>query len=275
MTTTMYNATVTACLDPVSGTRILRVKPDGELFSYEPGQYTILGLHRSSSRIPDAAPDDKVLADSAGDPLIRRAYSITSNSGDDELEFVVTLVHSGALTPRLFNLREGSRIYLGPDATGAFTLERSSGNRDLLLVATGSAVAPYLSMLRSDAPHGTEQQYVVLHVAAVSWDLAFRAPLEELARLSPNFTYIPAITQPDLDVHWKGLVGTAEELLAGGEIEDELGLPVDPERFDAYLSGSPEMIDSVTSELEKRGYTLGQEGDPDSNILVEWWWRKR
>ena len=273
MTTTMYNATVTACLDPVSGTRILRVKPDGELFSYEPGQYTILGLHRSSSRIPDAAPDDKVLADSAGDPLIRRAYSITSNSGDDELEFVVTLVHSGALTPRLFNLREGSRIYLGPDATGAFTLERSSGNRDLLLVATGSGVAPYLSMLRSEAPHGTEQQYVVLHVAAVSWDLAFRAQLEELARLSPNFTYIPAITQPDQDARWSGLVGTAEELLAGGEIEDELGMPVDPERFDAYLSGSPEMIGTVTAELIKRGFTTGEDGGEEANILAEQWWR--
>ena len=269
--TTKYNATVTHCLDLVSGTRIIRVKPDGELFSFEPGQYTVLGLHRSSPRIADARPDAPVVSDEPGDPLIRRAYSITSNSGDDELEFVITLVRSGALTPRLFKLRAGARIYLGPDATGGFTLSRASGNRDLLLVATGTAVAPYLSMLRSEAPHDTEQQYVVVHAAAVSWDLAFRAQLEELALLTPNFTYLPVVTDPD--DHWKGLVGSVETLLADGEIEDELGLPVDPERFDAYLSGSPQMIEAVSQQLQQQGFVRGKETDPDTNIFVEWYWR--
>lgn len=273
MTTSLYNATIIGCMDPVSGTRVLRIKPDGDLFSYEPGQYTVLGLHRSSTRIADAPADAKALASEEGDPLIRRAYSITSNSHDDELEFVITLVRTGALTPRLFALREGSRVFLGAEASGAFTLERSSGIRDLLLVATGSGVAPYLSMLRTEASQGGEQQYVVIHVAAVSWDLAFRAQLEELSALSTNFTYIPAITEPGKDPRWGGLVGTAQEIITGGEVEDELGMPVDPDRFDAYLSGSPEMIEAVTGELVSRGFTAGGAGDDDANIFAEKWWK--
>ena len=112
-----------------------------------------------------------------------------------------------------------------------------------------------------------------LHVAAVSWDLAFRAQLEELSSLSANFTYIPAITEPEKDPRWGGLIGTAQELITAGEIEDELGMPVDPDRFDAYLSGSPEMIEAVTGELVGRGFTTGAAGGDDANILAEQWWK--
>ena len=91
--------------------------------------------------------------------------------------------------------------------------------------------------------------------------------------LSDNFTYIPAITDPGKDSRWGGLIGTAQELIAGGEVEDELGIPVDPDRFDAYLAGSPEMIEAVTGELVKRGFTAGAVGDEDANILSEQWWK--
>lgn len=270
--TSKYNATVTHRADLTPGTILLRVKLDQGAFDFEPGQYTVLGLHRSSPRIPDAPPDSSELLEKPGDPLIQRAYTITANSADNEMEFVISLVQTGSLTPRLFALKEGKRIHMEPRATGIFTLERSSGIRDLLLVATGPAIAPYLSMLRANFPESHEGQYVVIHAAAVSWDLAFRSSMEELDSQSVHFTYVPVITEPDRDPRWGGFTGSIKDLLADDELEDLLGLPIDPDRFDVFLSGSPDMIESVTAELEGRGFISGPSDDPDSTIFVERYW---
>lgn len=267
-----YNATVTLRVDLVPGTMVLRVKLDDGPFSYEPGQYAVLGLKTASSRIADAADDRTEVRKLPGDHMIRRAYSITSNSRDDELEFVVTLVRSGDLTPRLFRLKQGSRIYVEPKASGIFTLDASSGTRDLLLVATGSALAPYLSMIRTELPATSQHQFVVVHSAAVSWDLVFRAQLEDLDEKSKHLFYLPSVTEPERDRTWNGLIGDVVTLLRAGEIEDIIGMPVTPDRFDVFLAGSPDMIEAVTAELETRDFKAGKSGDPDTNIHVERYW---
>jgi ferredoxin--NADP+ reductase len=267
-----YNATVTLRVNLSPDLMVLRVKLDGEPFPFEPGQYTVLGLRRSSPRVSEAGEDSPELVGKPDDPMIRRAYSITSNSTERELELVVTLVRSGALTPRLFALQEGARLHVEPRATGAFTLKQASGNRDLLMVATGSALAPYLSMLRTAFPASYEHQYVVVHVAAVSWDLAFRSQMEALARSSKHLTYLPVITEPERDSSWHGLTGPVEALLRGGEIEDQLGMPITPDRFDVFLSGHPGMIEAVTGVLRGRGFKAGDSAHPDTTIHAERYW---
>jgi ferredoxin/flavodoxin---NADP+ reductase len=267
-----YNATVTSVAPLAPGTILLRVHLDDPPFPFEAGQYTVLGLSRSAARIPDAEPDSDELRLMPPDYIIRRAYSITAASHDRELEFIVTLIRSGALTPRLFALEAGDRLHVEPRAAGLFTLRTASGNRDLLLVATGSALAPYLSMLRSGFPQSQEHQYVVVHAAAVSWDLAFRSQLEAFAERSKHLTYFPVITNPGHDTTWHGLVGSVESLLKGGELDDQLGMPIAPDRFDAYLAGSPQMIDAVTAELVGRGFAAGDPRSPSTNIHVERYW---
>jgi len=265
-----YNATVTSRNDLAPGSMVIRVRPDGGPFAYEPGQYVVLGLNCSAPRLPDSSADPA--ADLPDEAMICRAYSITSNSGAEELEFVITLVRSGALTPRLFQLQQGDRLLMMRRAAGAFTLQRSSGNRDLLLVATGSAVAPYLSMLRSTFPESSELHYVVVHAAAVAEDLVFRDQLEELAGASINFSYIPVVSDPDQEPDWDGAVGSVEELVQSGELEDIIGMPLDPDGFDIYLAGSPEMIDAVSALLQQRKFTPGAHDDPDANIFIERYW---
>jgi ferredoxin/flavodoxin---NADP+ reductase len=272
MTTIDYNATVTLKIELAPGTIVLRVKLDDGAFSYEAGQYTVLGLKHSSSRVADAADDRDEVKALPADQMIRRAYSITSNSKDDELEFVITLVRSGDLTPRLFRLKEGSRIFVENRASGIFTLDVSSGTRDLLLVATGTALAPYLSMIRTELPETYEHQFVVVQCAAVSWDLVFRAQLEELDEKSKHLTYLSTITEPERDKTWNGLIGDVVSLLKAGEIEDIVGMPITPDRFDVFLAGNPAMIDSVSAELKNRDFTTGHSDDPDTTIHVERYW---
>jgi len=267
--TVQYNATVTQRTDLVDGTMMIRVQPDDGPFPCEPGQYTILGLKQGDARVVGTPGDIPAVAQLSGDFLIRRAYSITAAHDSGEVEFLITLVGTGALTPRLFNLRKGGRLFMEPRASGIFTLGHSSGNRDLLLIATGSALAPYLHMLRDELGERQDQLTVIVHAAAVSWDLTFRGALEERAERYPNFSYFPTITDPGRDPRWGGRTGPVEALIKGGELEQELGLPLSPDRFDVFLSGSPTMIDPVTAELEALGFSIGPTTSPETSIFVE------
>lgn len=264
-----YNATITGREEINPQLIVLRVQPDGELFAFTPGQFAVLGLLGKEPRVPEAAAEEKP---PEPDKLTRRAYSIASSSVErGYLEFYLTLVTSGELSPRLFALRHGSRLFLGPKASGVFTLDRVAPGKAILLVATGTGLAPYISMLRTMLIHETERKYVVLHGARCSWDLGYRAELESLARLRPNFTYIPSITRPEQDPHFRGQTGRIQHLLEKGVVEMLSGVPLDPSRLDAFLCGNPDMISEVKRLLEARGFD-GDKGKQTGTIHVEEYW---
>ncbi len=248
---------------------VLRVRPDGKLFDFKPGQFAVLGLPGSAPRVPSAevevpAPEP--------DKLIRRAYSIASASVERRYcEFFITLINSGGLTPRLFALKHGSKVFLGPKASGTFTLDRTAPGKTVVLIATGTGLAPYVSMLRTILATETQRKFVVLHGARYSWDLGYRGELETLSRLRPNFTYIPSITRPDQDQHFLGRIGRIQAILEQSALEKDAGVQLDPEHADVYLCGNPEMIKVVSEMLGKKGFKRGDGKNP-GNIHIEEYW---
>jgi ferredoxin/flavodoxin---NADP+ reductase len=267
--TNSYNATLTGREDVNPQLIIIRVQPDGELFSFKPGQFAVLGLLGREARVPEAGPEETILEP---DKMIRRAYSIASSSVERRyLEFYVTLVASGELTPRLFALRHGSRLLLTPKASGFFTLDRVDPAKAVLLIATGTGLAPYMSMLRTMLIQETERKFVVLHGARYSWDLGYRAELESLARIRPNLIYLPSITRPAEDPHFRGLTGRIQTLLAQGAVESAAGLALDPSKVDVFLCGNPEMIRLAKEWLGARGF-VPDHGKQTGTIHVEEYW---
>ena len=155
------NAIVSQRIEVAPGLMVMRVVPDGwTLPPFRPGQFGVLGLPGSAPRCTLSDTEDE-----APDPVkfIRRAYSIASSSIElQHLEFYITLVHSGSLTPRLFALQPGDRVWLGPKITGTFTIDQAPAEKHLLLVATGTGLAPYMSMLRTVLMEGPERRFVVV-----------------------------------------------------------------------------------------------------------------
>jgi ferredoxin--NADP+ reductase len=248
---------------------VLRVRPDDKLFDFKPGQFAVLGLPGAAPRVPQAEAESPV---PEPDKLIRRAYSIASASVERRYcEFYLTLITSGQLTPRLFALKHGDRVFLGPKASGVFTLDKVPPGKAALLIATGTGLAPYVSMLRTILTHETQRKFIVLHGARHSWDLGYRGELETLARLRPNFTYIPSITRPDQDQHFLGRIGRIQAILEQGALEKDAGLKLDPDHVDVFLCGNPEMIKVVTTMLEGKGFKRGS-GKEQGNIHVEEYW---
>ena len=208
---------------------ILRVAPDGwQLPDFEPGQFAVLGLPGSAARCPLSETEDPPPANP--DKLIRRAYSIASSSLNREyMEFYIALVTSGALTPRLLELGIGDRLWLSARVTGLFTLDQVPEDQNVVMIATGTGLAPYMSMLTTHLICGGPRRFAVLHGARHSWDLGYRSELTTLQHLCRNFGYSPIISRPnDEPVPWTGPTGYVQDLWKDGAYREGLGLPADP-----------------------------------------------
>jgi ferredoxin/flavodoxin---NADP+ reductase len=260
MTADSYNATVTGRIEVAPGLIILRVTPDNPLFPFEAGQYTVLGLKRKE---PGATAEEGTGPPDNPEKMIKRAYSIASSSRASQYaEFYLTLVSSGELTPRLFALDEGGRLFMGPKATGVFTLARIPEGRHALLVATGTGLAPYMSMLRSEIENAGPRRFVVLHGARYSWDLGYRTELSVLSRSHSNLIYLPAISRAGDDASWNGLTGHLQDILFSGIVEERTGIPLAPDTLHVFLCGNPAMITAAKEGLIARGFT------PDKGRVV-------
>jgi ferredoxin--NADP+ reductase len=247
------NAKVLERIEISPGLLILRVTPDGwELPYFEAGQFAVLGLPGSAARCDLAMPES-----STPDPdkLIKRAYSIASSSvTKDYVEIYVSLVVSGTLTPRLFALQPGDRVWLGKKISGLFTLDEVPREMQLILISTGTGLAPYMSMLRSHSMCG-ERRMAVLHGARHSWELGYRSELAMLAHRCPTFTYIPVISRPaEENIPWAGETGHIQDLWQQKPLAAKWGAQPTASDSHVFLCGNPHMIEEMLVILSAEGF---------------------
>ncbi len=264
------NAVMTQRIDLAPGLAIFKVAPDGwTLPPFVPGQFAVLGLPAAAPRTPLSDREEP------SDPsrFIRRAYSIASSSlARDHLELFINLVHSGELTPRLFALPPGGKLWLGPKITGLFTMREVPREAHLVMIATGTGLAPYMSMLRSELECGGPRRFAVLHGARHSWDLGYQGELYTMARLCPNLTYLPSVTRSEAEpAPWGGARAHVQDLWTSGAIAKAWGFPPTPRDTHVFLCGNPAMIDTTTQLLEGEGFRMHDAREP-GQIHVERYW---
>jgi ferredoxin--NADP+ reductase len=272
MTNNGLNAVVTQKIEVAPGLFILQVVPDGwQLPPFRAGQFAVLGLPPEAPRHPMADPADD--APSKPGVLIRRSYSIASSAADQQyLEFYLNLVRSGSLTPRLCALEVGDRLWLGPRISGLFTFDQLPDGVNLVMVATGTGLAPYMSMLRTDLEHEKSRRLAVLHSARHSWDLGYRAELIMMERLRRNLTYIATVSRPDEEpIPWGGHVGRVQELWRGRILEGIWGFHPEPTNTHVFLSGNPDMIDEMTAMLASEGFREHTPQKPGELHVEKYW----
>lgn len=259
-----YNATISQIDIFNEYTWIFHIKSDvGNLPEFEPGQFTTIGL------IDEATPP-KIGKDGKPRPKwIRRAYSIASASDvRDHFELLIILVDDGKLTPKLFKLGVGGRLWLSPKISGDFTLNPVPESSNIAFIGTGTGVAPYVSMIRRYRDQGRWNKYTVIQGVRYGKDLAYRSEFEKLAEEDPNFTYIACVTR---DEAWTGTKGRVPVALEPAFFEEHTGWPLRAEDCHAFLCGSPQMIDDVEALLIERGFKTHKKKDP-GNIHLERYW---
>jgi ferredoxin--NADP+ reductase len=240
--------------------RIIRVKPVGwEFPEFSSGQFVALALPPDTPRCKEATEEH---TPPKPDKLIKRAYSIASSSDDEVIEFYITLVHSGQLTPRIFSRQIGDKIWMGKKAVGMFTLDEIDEDRNVILIATGTGVAPYMSMLRSNALK-RKGRITVIHGAANSWDLGYSSELKLLSNMFEKFTYYPTITEVDKEPPgWQGDTRFIEDIWKDGVVEKNWGFKPMPDNTDIFLCGNPRMVDGMKELLYKDGFKDHKRKEP-------------
>lgn len=271
MTDPGFNAVVLDKHEVAPGLFILRVAPEGwRLPAFKAGQFAVLGLPASAPRHPLSDPEDEPPREK---PLIRRSYSIASSSRDNEyLEFYLTVVRSGSLTPRLAMLEPGEKLWLGPRISGLFTFDGVPRDLNVVMMATGTGLAPYMSMLRTHLVADDPRRIAALHGARHSWDLGYRSELIAMERTHPNFTYVAVVSRPDEEpVAWGGEVGRLQDLWQRRVVGARWGIALTPENCHVMLCGNPEMIEEMIALLESEGYREHRRKEP-GQIHVEKYW---
>ncbi|HWB12634.1 MAG TPA: ferredoxin--NADP reductase [Pirellulales bacterium] len=293
-----YNASVVEVRDAHEELRILRVRPDGERVSLQAGQYATLGLGSWEACIAGSHDAQPVRPQ-----LIRRAYSVACSMLDESsslvrlgdceyLEFYVALVRGKSpelrLTPRLFRLQPGDRLYLGPHAHGRYTLAGVQPGDRVVFAATGTGEAPHNAMLAELLASGPPRPIASVTCVRYRKDLAYLRVHRELERRFAKYRYLGLTTREpeNVDPQASGYVGKRylQEYFESGDFERDSGIVLDPKQTHVYLSGNPAMvglptpgaassgsINGMVAILQRRGFRL-DEPDCPGNLHCERFW---
>jgi ferredoxin--NADP+ reductase len=296
----LYNATLTRIVRCDPALWILRVRPDRGPVPFKPGQYTTLGLGYWEPRVEGA--QEETLAPGQTEKLVQRAYSFSHAVLDDDgarlldprtfdtHEFYVTLVLQGsparppALTPRLFKLGEGDRLFIGEKVTGQYTLDPVGPEDDVLFCATGTGEAPHNAMIWELLRRGHRGRIASLICVRYLADLGYRRLHERLPALYAKVRFFALTTREPQNLGRKVYI---QEFIDSGALERELGWKFEPERTHVYLCGNPAMIGlpkvqegrvvyptprGMFEVLESRGFTANYKKHALSRIHFEEYW---
>ena len=254
-----YNATLRERVDLTESLSLFKVAPDqpidGEGRWFVPGQYVVLGMNHAS-RGP-----------------VRRAMSLASAPEQrDVLEFYIRYVNKpesdNPLTHLLWPTTVGDRMFITTKAAGRFTVEHTVGADDprlKVLVAAGTGLAPFVSMVRSHLlrdPAADMRQFAILHGASYPEDLGYRDELEAARDRvdGRGIRYLTTVSRPGERPDWRGDAGRVEDYFRADridELESQLGLgagELHPRNAVIYVCGLQGTIGMTITRLAGRGF---------------------
>lgn len=233
-------------------------KPEG--FTFKAGQFARLGLPNPEK------PGE----------FIWRGYSIASAPNEKTLDFLITCVLGGQLSPRLTALEPGQEALLDGEAAGALTPERVPGGRTLWLLATGSGLSPFVSILKDPASCAAWDDIVLVLSARTREDAAPARMLAagELGALPPGCrpAVFLALTR-EAKINWEDgeLSGRIPALIECGALEAAAGRKLVPEDARVLLCGNPGFIDETRKALKARGIVSPRFGKPGQLVVENFW----
>src|SRR5689334_10445151 len=187
-----------------------------------------------------------------GKPLMR-AYSIASAHYEEHLVFFSIKVPNGPLTSRLQHLRVGDDVLVGRKPTGTLVLTDLLPGKNLYLFATGTGLAPFMSIIRDPDTYERFEKVVLVHGVRVVSELAYAEYIaEELPKneyfgdeVRDKLIYYPTVTREPYQNR-----GRVTDLIESGKLFEDIGLPpLDPQRDRAMLCGSPAMLQDMCTLL--------------------------
>ena len=206
------------------------------------------------------------------DDLVVRAYSVVSSPFDETLEFFSIVVPDGAFTSYLQHLKVGDELYLEKIPYGFLTLARYQLPlpQDLWLLATGTGLAPFISMLQDFETWTKYKNIHLVYSVRTQSELAYLDRITEIAETfgegHTGFKFVPIVTRdPNAILHDRLPI-----LIENGQLEKAVNFQFNAETTHIMLCGNPEMVEDTKEALKARGLTMNRRGE--GNIAVENYW---
>ena len=221
-------------------------------FRFQSGQFTLLGL----------------MVD--GRPLLR-PYSMASAPYDEALEFLSIKTANGPLTSRLRHIAPGAAVLIGRKPTGTLVQDSLLPGRTLYLFATGTGLAPFLSLIKDPDVYARFDRVVLTHTSRLVSELVHAEHiLQELPRhellgemVRERLIYYPSVTGEPFRTP-----GRITALIESGKMGTDLGLPpLDPATDRAMICGSTALLADLGVLLVRRGFREGSLSRPGEFVI--------
>jgi ferredoxin/flavodoxin---NADP+ reductase len=236
-----------------------------QALQYRPGQYARIALQ-------------------AGNHLIWRPFSFVSTPSDNHLEFLAVIVAGGLFSDHLRRIDSGDTIWVEHENYGFMTPDRFEDGRVLWLLATGTGIGAFLSILRDDRVWNDFGKIILVHGVRRPQQLVY---LDELMRMQINSTRHPdrailrllacisgqpaAALNADPGSGYRALSARITTALDSGALEAQAGDILSPESSRVMLCGNPAMIEDMRKRLQQRGLTPCRRQKPGQFLTENYW----
>ena len=252
-------------------------RPDG--FKFTAGQFVRLGIHGKDLQYFAQNHETKLItSEIQGQPIdlegyVFRAYSVASSPYDEFIEFFSVVIPEGEFTSKVNHIQVGDSLLLNTTPFGYLTLARYQLPlpNDLWLLATGTGLAPFLSILKTIDVWQQYQRIILVYSARTSQELAYQAEIDAIKSIYGDngaaFVFLPIVTR---EADYTGEKARVPNLILSGKLTELVGQKLDKERSHVMLCGNPQMVEDTKEALKSLGLTMNRRGE--GNIAVENYW---
>lgn len=267
-------------------------RPDG--FKFTAGQFVRLGIHGKDLQYFAQNHDAKLITsetqgheaqdyeeqgyEAQGQPIdldgyVFRPYSVASSPYDEFIEFFSVVIPEGEFTSKVNHIQVGDSLLLNTTPFGYLTLARYQLPlpNDLWLLATGTGLAPFLSILKTIDVWQQYQRIILVYSARTSQELAYQAQISSIKSTYGDngaaFVFLPIVTR---EADYAGEKARIPNLILSGKLTQLVGQKLDKERSHVMLCGNPQMVEDTKEALKSIGLTMNRRGE--GNIAVENYW---
>ncbi|BFN02265.1 ferredoxin--NADP reductase [Moraxella sp. K23] len=252
-------------------------RPDG--FKFTAGQFVRLGIHGKDLQYFANNHETKLITSETQDKPIDldgyvfRAYSVASSPYDEFIEFFSVVIPEGEFTSKVNHIQVGDSLLLNTTPFGYLTLARYQLPlpNDLWLLATGTGLAPFLSILKTIEVWQQYQRIILVYSARTSQELAYQAEIDAIKSIYGDngaaFVFLPIVTR---EADYAGEKARIPNLILSGKLTELVGQKLDKERSHVMLCGNPQMVEDTKEALKSIGLTMNRRGE--GNIAVENYW---
>jgi ferredoxin--NADP+ reductase len=201
--------------------------------------------------------------------FVARSYSFVNPPDETYLEFYSITVPAGPLSTRLAKLKPGDCVWVFRKAAGFLVLSQIQTTDILWMLSTGTAIGPFLSILKTEEPWQRFSKIVLAHSVRTAEELSYQDLIQTIRKQHPQqFTMVPLVSREDHEGAIRGRITTA---IIDGRMAQYTGLTIDAKSSQVMLCGNPDMVQDTTALLKERGLKENRRRHP-GQISVEKYW---